>query len=84
MKERFLRAVTGLVLDRTLRYIDKDPQKNIIKLADKAEMLSGNMFPKKFFDSVRSALNDPDNVWSKFALSIISNTLADLRGRSCG
>jgi MoaA/NifB/PqqE/SkfB family radical SAM enzyme len=74
VKEKFLRSGAEFTLDRMLRYIDKDPQKNIIKLADIAQKLSGNMFPTKFFDSVRTAMNEPDNVWSDFALRIVNDT----------
>ncbi len=74
MKEKMQRAVTEFVLDKTLKYIDKDPQTNIIKLINKAEKLSGKMFPKKTFDGFRNAINDKDNVWFKYAMSIINDT----------
>ncbi len=73
-KEKLQRAVTEFVLDKTLKYIDKDPQTNIIKLINKAERFSGKMFPKKTFDGFRNAINDKDNVWFKYALSIINDT----------
>ncbi len=74
IKENLQRAVTEFILDKTLKYIDKDPQTNIIKLINRAEHLSGKMFPKKTFDGFRNAINDKDNVWFKYALSIINDT----------
>ncbi len=74
IKENLQRTVTEFVLDKTLKYIDKDPQTNIIKLINKAEKLSGKMFPKKTFEGFRNAINDKDNVWFKYAMSIINDT----------
>ncbi len=71
LKESILRVITGFVLDKTLRYVDKDPKTNIVKLINKAEFLSGKTFPKKVFDSFRSAVQDDDNVWSDYAMSIL-------------
>lgn len=72
-KEKALRFVTGLVLDKTLRYIDKDPAANIIKLVNMAEKLSGRIFPKKVFDGFRTALNDENNVWFDYAMKFVND-----------
>ena len=69
--EKILRAVTGFVLDKTLKYVDKDPSTNIVKLINKAEFLSGKTFPKKVFDSFRTAVQDEDNVWFDYAMRIL-------------
>ena len=71
--ERFLRVITGFVLDKTLRYVDKDPKKNIIKLINKADFISGKTFPKKVFESFRTAMQDEDNVWSGYVMDILSD-----------
>ncbi len=72
-KEKALRFVTGLVLDKTLKYIDKDPAANIIKLVNMAEKLSGKIFPKKVFDGFRTALNDENNVWFDYAMKFVND-----------
>lgn len=72
-KEKALRFVTGLVLDKTLRYIDKDPAANIIKLVNMAEKLSGRIFPKRVFDGFRTALNDENNVWFDYAMKFVND-----------
>ncbi|MBP3938520.1 MAG: radical SAM protein [Clostridia bacterium] len=71
IKENIMRAVTGFVLDKTLKYVDKDPKKNIVKLINKAEFISGKTFPKKVFDSFRTAVQDNDNVWADYVMRIL-------------
>lgn len=73
LKEKLQRAGTKFALERILKYIDKDPQANIIKIVNKAEKLSGKIFPKKTFDSFRSALNDKDNVWFTYGTSFLTD-----------
>lgn len=73
IKEKIQRFSVGLILDRILRYIDKDPKTNIIKLVDKSEVFSGKLFPKKSFEGFRNALNDEDNIWTKYALSYLTD-----------
>ena len=73
LKEKLQRVSVKFALDRILRYIDKDPQANVIKIVNKAEKVSGKIFPKKTFDSFRSALNDKDNVWFTYAMSFIND-----------
>ena len=70
-KEKLLRFGASIILDKTLRYIDKDPAANIIKLVNIAEKISGKTFPKKVFDSFRAALNDEDNVWFDYAMKFV-------------
>ena len=72
-KEKVLRFVTGHTLDKTLKYIDKDPAANIIKLVNMAEKLSGKTFPKKVFDSFRTALEDENNVWFDYAMKFVND-----------
>lgn len=73
MLESILRFATGFVLDKTLKYVDKDPKTNMVKLINKADFISGKTFPKKVFDSFRTAVQDDDNVWSTYAMSILND-----------
>ena len=77
MLESVLRVVTGFVLDKTLKYVDKDPKTNIVKLIDKADFISGKTFPKKVFDSFRAAVQDDNNIWSGYAMSILNDVDRD-------
>lgn len=70
-KEKMQRAAVGIAIDKALKYIEKDPQKNLIKMADKAQAIVGNLFPSSNFDAIREGLKDSENVWTDFALGII-------------
>ena len=73
MVESILRFATSFVLDKTLKYVDKDPKTNMVKLINKADFISGKTFPKKVFDSFRTAVQDDNNVWSTYAMSILND-----------
>ena len=73
IKENFQRAGVGFLLDRLIRYVDKNPRKNILKLIDLAEKYAGNTFPKKTFVNFRNAINDDDNVWFTYAKNLLSD-----------
>lgn len=67
------KAALRIVLDKTLKYIDKNPQENLIKIADRAGSLTKNIFPQKNFIKMKEALSDPQNVWTQYALSILND-----------
>lgn len=72
-KEKMQRAAAGVAIDKILKYIEKDPQKNLIKLVDKSQGIAGGLFPSANFDKFREALKDPDNIWTGFAQGIIKD-----------
>lgn len=76
-KEKIQRVGVGFVLDRMLKYIDKDPKKNILKLINLAEKFSGKNFPEKSFVGFRNAVKDDNNVWSKYAMSWLNDVDRD-------
>lgn len=47
---------------RLLKYVYKNPQKNIPKLLNVAEKAAGNLFPTNW-DSVRDVVSNPNNTW---------------------
>ncbi len=71
--QRIQRLAAATAIDRILRYIDKDPDTNFIKLINKSQKFVGGVFPSKNFDNFRSAINDPTNVWSVYARSFLSD-----------
>jgi MoaA/NifB/PqqE/SkfB family radical SAM enzyme len=73
IKEKLQWAGASFALDKTLKYIDKDPQTNIIKLVNKAEKIAGKIFPKKTFDNFRKAINNKDGVWFKYAMGFLND-----------
>lgn len=73
IKQKAERAAAGFAIDRTLKYIDKDPQKNLVKLVDRMQGLVGNIFPSKNFEKFKEGANDPENVWTQLAMSVIED-----------
>lgn len=71
--QKMQRAAAGAAIDKLLHYIDKDPQKNLVKLIDKSQKIVGNIFPANNFDKFRETIRDSENVWTRFALGIIND-----------
>ncbi len=67
------KAGMSIVVDRLLKYIDKDPQANIIKLANRIEPIFSKIFPPENFKKIKEIAKDKDNVWTQFALGIIKD-----------
>lgn len=67
------KAGMSIVVDRLLKYIDRDPQANIVKLADRIEPIFSKIFPPENFKKIKEIANDKDNVWTQFALGIIKD-----------
>ncbi len=67
------KAGMSIVVDKLLKYIDKDPQANIIKLSERIEPIFGKIFPPENFKRIKEVAKDKDNVWTQFALSIIND-----------
>ena len=65
------RAAISLALDRTLKYIYKDPYPNLVKMADRAGKIFGGMFPSENFRKFKAAAADPDNVWTQYVLGLL-------------
>ena len=65
------RAAIAVALDQTLKYIYKNPQENLVKLADRVGGIFGGLFPKENFEKFKAAAKDPENIWTQFALSIL-------------
>lgn len=76
--EKAERAVVGAVLDKTLKYIDKDPQKNMLKILSVAEKLLGGIFPQKYLDATRKAIIEGDNVYYDMAMNILHDVDRDV------
>ena len=67
------KASLRLALDGILRYIDKDPHANIVKLSRKIEPVFNKIFPPENFKKFQEVAKDKDNVWTQFALSLIND-----------
>ena len=63
LKDKAERLAVGATLDGILKYIDKNPKDNMIKLIDVTEKLLAGTFPKKNFVAARKAVEEGDNVY---------------------
>lgn len=63
----------GIALDRLLKYVDKDPHANIVKLSHKIEPIFNKIFPPENFKKFQEVALDKDNVWTQFALNILND-----------
>lgn len=59
------------VLHSALNYVAKDPESNLENLADKISMFFRGLFPPENFEKMKNVAKDKDNVWHKFAVSLI-------------
>ena len=73
-KEKIQQAAVGVLVDRILKYIDKDPEKNFLKIVDTSTSLGGRVLPDKYVEAIRKGARDPENVWRQFGLNIIKDT----------
>ncbi len=76
--EKTERALAGAVISSLLKYVDKDPKKNIIRLLNITEKVLAGTFPKKYLDNMRGAIADGNNVYYQLALNILKDIDRDL------
>jgi len=67
-QESLQRGAAGLALRPLLRFIEKNPGPNLVKLVNIVEFASGKTFPKKTMDAFKAGAQDPDNVWAQLAV----------------
>ncbi len=77
MEHKLTDLAAKTALSRILKYVDKDPKGNLLKILNIAEK-SFKMFPKKNFEKMKNALNDPENAFVKLAENILSDIDRDL------
>lgn len=73
IKEKAERAAAGATLDGLLKYVDKSPQENMVKLLDISEKLLGGTFPKHYIDAMREGIIKGDNVYYQLGLNILKD-----------
>lgn len=72
-KDKAERKIAGALLDVLLKYVDKNPQKNILKLLSVVEKLSGDTFPKKNFEAMKRTIEKGSGVYYDYAMSILND-----------
>lgn len=70
-KDKLERAAAGLTIDQILKYIDKDPKKNLVKLINASEKILGGTFKKSYLDAMRNAVQDETNVYYQYAMNFL-------------
>ena len=73
IKQKIQLSAISLLVDTVLKYIDKNPQKNLIKLTNHAEKIFEKVFPKKNFEKAKEAISDKDSVWFKYAVNVLND-----------
>ena len=71
IKEKLQWASINLLVKNTLKYVHKNPSKNLTKLADVAEKLFIKIFPQKNFQKAKEAIADQNSVWFKYAEHVL-------------
>ena len=56
-----------------LKYMEKDPEKNLPKLVDWAEKIDKTGYFEKYINHFRRWTSDPDNNWNKYMMSLWSD-----------
>ena len=61
LKKKAVVSAASTALDLIFKYIDKDPEANLVKIVDGAEKIIGDsIFPKENFAKLKAGAADPD------------------------
>ena len=60
------RKAYGMAIDGVLKYVNKDREKNLLKLVDISEKFLGNRFRQEVYDGARDLIADTDGKWMKY------------------
>ena len=71
-KEKAERKAAEIIIDRLLKYVDKDPQSNILKLLNAAEKLLGGIFPEKNLAAMKKVVEKGEGVYYNYAMNILN------------
>ena len=73
-KDKIAKVALNKLTDVAIKYIGKDPDKNIPKLAGFVLNLFSGIFPGKALDGIKKGATDPNNTYTKLAKNIINDT----------
>ena len=77
MEHRLVHMAAEASLSNVLKYIDKAPEENLLKIVNIAEKYF-KMFPQKNFERMKEALKDRDNCFLQLAKNILNDVDRDL------
>ena len=61
-----VRKAYEIAIDGTLKFINKDREKNLFKLVDISEKFMGNTFKKSTYEETRRMIQNPDEKWMQY------------------
>ncbi|MBQ7638862.1 MAG: radical SAM protein [Clostridia bacterium] len=74
VKKKAVTAFASVTLDGIFKYIDKDPEKNLVKILDHAEKIIGdNIFPAENFKKLKAGAADPNNIYTILAKGMLKD-----------
>ena len=74
IKKKAVVSAAGTALDLIFRYIDKDPETNLVKIVEGAEKIIGDsIFPKENFAKLKAGAADPNNIYTILAKGMLKD-----------
>ena len=74
VKKTAVKAFASAALDGIFKYVDKDPERNLVKLLEGAQKIFGDkMFPAENFEKMKRGAADPDNIYNKLAKGMLAD-----------
>ena len=67
------RKAVEILVDKILKEMDKDRNKEVLKLVDMAEKFYGKDYKKEDYDRYRAMVADPNGRWMKFLNSFFDD-----------
>lgn len=64
--------IASVTLDKLLKTLDKNPQKNMLKIANISEKLLGGTFPQHYIEAIKNAIETGEGVYYNMAMSIFN------------
>lgn len=77
MEHALVHFAAKTALDRVLKYVDKSPEENLLKILNVAEK-HFKFFPQKNFVRMKEAVSDKDNVFMQLAKNILNDVDREL------
>ena len=68
------RAFVSAGIKKLIKYVKREPERNLSKVESFAKKFVGRAFPAENFERMRSAVNDPGNIWREYVLKIVNET----------
>ncbi len=78
LKDLAAKKTIGLFADQAIKYIRKNPDKDLSVLAGRAVSVFGGMFPKSKLDGIKRGAADPNNPYYKLIKNMLTHVDANI------